>query len=160
MKKRSAGIIVYRNKGKAIEILLVHLGGPFWKNKKNSWDLPKGEVKEGEDFLMAAVREFKEETGLKLEDEDIKKISFFKDLDRGDKIIKFFILEKDFGDNLKPQSNEVLIEFPPKSGKKMVIPEVDQMKYFSLDEAENYVLSYLKEFIKEIKKFIKNSTSN
>ncbi len=160
MKKRSAGIIVYRNKGEDIEILLVHLGGPFWKNKKNSWDLPKGEVKEGEDFLMAAVREFEEETGLKLEDEDIKKISFFKDLDRGDKIIKFFILEKDFGDNLKPKSNEVSIEFPPKSGKKIVIPEVDQMKYFSLEEAENYVLNYLKEFIKEIKKFIKNSTSN
>ncbi len=160
MKKISAGIIVYRRKNKNIEILLVHLGGPFWQNKKNSWDLPKGEVKEGEDFLGAALREFKEETGLRLTDEDLKKISFFKNLDRKDKIIKFFILEKDFGDNLIPKSNKVLIEFPPKSGKKIIIPEIDQMKYFSLDEAQNYVLDYLKEFIKEIKKFVHSSASN
>ena len=160
MKKISAGIIVYRKKNKDIEVLLVHLGGPFWKNKKNSWDLPKGEVKEGEDFLIAALREFEEETGLKLTEDDLKKIKFFKNLDRGDKIIKFFIIEKDFGDNLVPKSNKLLIEFPPQSGKIIEIPEVDQMKYFSLDEAENYVLNYLKEFIKDIKKFIHSSTSN
>ena len=65
MRNESAGLLVYRRNGGQIEFLLVHPGGPFWKNKDDgAWTIPKGEVQEGEDGLAAAKREFQEELGL------------------------------------------------------------------------------------------------
>src|SRR5487761_1565562 len=62
--KHSAGLLVYRTNGQKVEVLLVHPGGPLWA-KKDSWSLPKGELNEGEEFLAAAHREIREETGLR-----------------------------------------------------------------------------------------------
>jgi predicted NUDIX family NTP pyrophosphohydrolase len=63
--KTSAGIILYRRRGSAIEVLLVHPGGPYWTGKdRAAWSIPKGELDAGEDALAAARREFAEETGL------------------------------------------------------------------------------------------------
>ena len=64
MPKRSAGILMFRRRGSALEVFLVHPGGPFWKNKdEGAWSIPKGEYGEDEDALVAAKREFQEETG-------------------------------------------------------------------------------------------------
>ena len=64
MTKRSAGILLYRRRGGAVELLLVHPGGPLWARKDaGAWSIPKGEYGEGEDPLAVALREFEEETG-------------------------------------------------------------------------------------------------
>jgi predicted NUDIX family NTP pyrophosphohydrolase len=64
MPKQSAGILLYRVRGGAVEVLLVHPGGPFWVNRDlGAWSIPKGEYEQGEDPLAAALREFREETG-------------------------------------------------------------------------------------------------
>src|SRR5579885_2666935 len=65
MKKQSAGLLLYRKRGSVFEVLLVHLGGPFWARKdRGAWFLPKGEIESGEDPFAAAQREFREETGI------------------------------------------------------------------------------------------------
>ena len=64
MAKESAGILLYRQRGSALEVFLIHPGGPFWKNKDaGAWSIPKGEANSGEERLAAAIREFAEETG-------------------------------------------------------------------------------------------------
>ena len=64
MTKLSAGILLYRGSWPALELLLVHPGGPFWANKDaGAWSIPKGEYAAGEDPLAAARREFAEELG-------------------------------------------------------------------------------------------------
>src|SRR5579863_6516090 len=68
MPKRSAGLLMYRLRDDQLEVLLVHLGGPFWAKKdQGAWTVPKGEINPGEDALEAAKREFEEETGLRPE---------------------------------------------------------------------------------------------
>jgi predicted NUDIX family NTP pyrophosphohydrolase len=68
MSRQSAGILLYRRGGQHLEVLLVHPGGPFWRNKdKSAWSIPKGEFETGEDPLAAAQREVREETGLDLD---------------------------------------------------------------------------------------------
>lgn len=161
MQKRSAGFIIYRSKNNLIEILLVHPGGPFYKNK-DLWDIPKGEIKENEEPLQAAIREFKEETGLDFSSDDLNKIIFFdKFLRHTDKkTIYIFIIEKDFGDDLIPKSNFIEIEFPAKSKRFIKIPEIDKMGYFNLKEAQEKVFPWLKELLEKFEKFIHQADFN
>ncbi|HEY7726272.1 MAG TPA: NUDIX domain-containing protein, partial [Anaeromyxobacteraceae bacterium] len=64
--KRSAGLLMYRIRSEALEVLLVHPGGPFWaKRELGAWSIPKGECGSGEEPLDAALREFEEETGIR-----------------------------------------------------------------------------------------------
>jgi predicted NUDIX family NTP pyrophosphohydrolase len=146
--KISAGILVYRknNKNKKIEVLLGHPGGPYWKNKdKNSWSIPKGQIEEGS-RLETAVREFEEETGLKLTEKDKKAISYLGKVInvRKDKIVYVFLLEKDFGDKLEGKSNLTKMEWPPDSGKIIEFPEIDKIKYFDLKTAKKKLVKYQK----------------
>ncbi len=156
--KISAGILVYRKKNRQIEVLLVHPGGPYWEGKdENSWSIPKGEMKEGESELEVALREFEEETGLKLTEEDKKKLKYFGEVKRPGKILKVYILEKDFayslrgrGDNLEVRSNLIEIEWPPHSGKIIKIPEIDQIGYFDLETAKRKLVKYQKTLIEKL----------
>ncbi|GIW67598.1 MAG: hypothetical protein KatS3mg096_466 [Candidatus Parcubacteria bacterium] len=145
---------VLRNSAE-IEVLLVHPGGPFYKNK-DLWDIPKGEIEENEEPLQAAVREFKEETGLVFSSDDLNKIIFFdKFLRHTDKkTIYIFLIEKNFGNNLVPKSNFIEIEFPAKSKRFIKIPEIDKMDYFNLKEAKEKVFPWLKELLEKFEKFI------
>ncbi|MER3581281.1 MAG: NUDIX hydrolase [Patescibacteria group bacterium] len=166
--KKSAGIIVYRKINDKYQILLAHIGGPFWKNKKNSWDIPKGELKEKENPMIAAIREFQEETGLKLTKEDKEKLIYFGEFERKpfpyknapQKIIYFYLLNKDFGDNLVPKSNLVKMEYPPKSKNFLVFPEIDRIAYFDLEKAKEISLLYLHPVLDKLDNFLKNSKIN
>ena len=102
-----------------------------------------------------AIREFEEETGLKLSDKDKEKIHYLDEVKSSNKIIYVFILEKDFGDNLKPQSNWIEIEWPPKSKNIIKIPEVDKAGYFDLETAETKLVSYQKKVIDKLQKYLK-----
>src|SRR3954453_22237281 len=132
MPSKSAGIIAYRKRGE-LEVLLVHPGGPFWKNKDlGAWSIPKGEASEGEDLLECAKREFQEETSFTAEGDFIplKPIK-----QKAGKIVHAWAFEGDC-DPMKIQSNTFPIEWPPKSGKWLKIPEVDRAEFFEIEMAK------------------------
>ena len=142
--KRSAGILLFRRRGSAPELLLVHPGGPFWRNKDlGAWSIPKGEYLEGEDPLVAAKREFEEETGARPQGDCVP---LGKLTQPGRKIVTAFALEGDF-DPATLKSNTFELEWPPKSGRKATFPEVDRAEWFSLEMARAKILSGQREFI-------------
>lgn len=185
--KKSAGILVYRKKNNKIEILLVHPGGPYWQNRDlNTWSIPKGEITEkdgltpittqiytdktnynqrksassqNESTLIkeTAIREFEEETGLKLHKEDIENLKYLGEVKSPNKILYIFVLEKDFGDKFEIKSNLIEIEWPPKSGKIIKIPEVDKVNYFDFAIAKKKLINYQKNIIDIFLKKYKNS---
>ncbi len=124
---KSAGILLYRFSNKTIEFFLVHPGGPFWKNKdEGAWSIPKGEFSDNEDPLSAAIREFREETGHECEGTFLP-LSPAK-LKSG-KIIFAWALNMDI-DEKNITSNEFDLEWPPRSGKYIRIPEIDKGGWF------------------------------
>jgi predicted NUDIX family NTP pyrophosphohydrolase len=144
MRKRSAGILMYRRRPAIIEFLLVHPGGPFWAKKDlGAWSIPKGEYSEREDPLAAARREFEEETGVRVDGEFVP----LGDLvSPGRKIVTAFALEGDL-DPAQLRSNEFELEWPPRSGRKKSFPEIDRAAWFAPDEARRKILTGQAEFI-------------
>jgi predicted NUDIX family NTP pyrophosphohydrolase len=142
MPRLSAGIVLYRwldrSKNKRLEVLLVHPGGPFWKNKDaGSWSIPKGEYEPAENALNAARREFAEETGLALPEEDFKPLGELRQ--PSGKVITAWAYEGDFpAEDLR--SNLFSMEWPPKSGKMQQFPEVDRAAWFGLDAAREKLI--------------------
>lgn len=135
MPSRSAGIIAYRTRG-AIEVLLVHPGGPFWRNKDlGAWSIPKGEYADGEDAEIAARREFDEELGLAL---SVPLTALGEVRQRGGKLVTAFAAELDV-DVRRIRSNTFEMEWPPRSGKRQAFPEVDRAEWFGLDAAREKI---------------------
>ena len=132
--KRSAGILLYRLREGEPEVLLVHPGGPFWAKKDDgAWFLPKGELHENEEPLSAARREFAEELGSAPPEGELLELGTVKN--KSGKLIYAWALAGDL-DTASVRSNTVLIEWPPRSGKKREFPEVDQARFFRVPEAE------------------------
>ena len=137
MSKLSAGLLMYRWRESALEVFIVHPGGPFWAKKDNgAWSIPKGEYTEGDDPLAAARREFTEETGFTPEGDlialaDIRQPS--------GKIVKVWALEGDCDASLV-QSNSFSMEWPPKSGRMQEFPEVDRAAWFPFEIAKTKLL--------------------
>jgi predicted NUDIX family NTP pyrophosphohydrolase len=144
MKKRSAGILMYKKSGQKLLLLLVHPGGPFWAKKDlGAWSIPKGEYAEGEEPLTAAKREFCEELGAEPSGE-------FWDLGAliqpSRKEIRAWAVEGDFPvADLK--SNTFELEWPPKSGRIKKFPEVDRAEWFIPADARRKMLRGQVEFI-------------
>ena len=133
MTKRSAGILLFRFSNDALEVLLVHPGGPFWAKKDaGAWSIPKGEYSEGEDPLAAAQREFAEETGVVIEGDFIP---LGEVIQGGGKAVKAWAVQGDLDANLI-QSHTFTIEWPPKSGSMREFPEVDMAGWFSIRTAQ------------------------
>jgi predicted NUDIX family NTP pyrophosphohydrolase len=130
--KRSAGILLYNLATGEPRVLLVHPGGPFWvKKDAGAWSIPKGEYEFGEDPLRAAIREFGEETGMELEG-DFKALGQI--VQKSGKAVTAWACQGDF-DPAKLVSNFCEIEWPPRSGKRLLIPEADRAEWFTLDRA-------------------------
>ena len=140
MPKKSAGLLLYRqNAHSGTEVLLVHPGGPFWRNKnEGAWTIPKGEFSEEEDPLGAAKREFREETGC--DPPDGKYIPLTPIKQKNGKIVHAWAVEGDF-DSASLNSNEFETEWPPKSGRMQKFPEVDRAEWFGPDVARQKMLS-------------------
>jgi predicted NUDIX family NTP pyrophosphohydrolase len=128
--RRSAGIVLYRG---ALEVLLVHPGGPFFaKRDAGVWSIPKGEYEDGEDPLQSALREFEEELGSALEPDDPIELGTI--VQRGGKRVTAFAVHGDL-DASAAHSNTFLMEWPPRSGRQQSFPEVDRAEWFSIDDA-------------------------
>jgi predicted NUDIX family NTP pyrophosphohydrolase len=129
---QSAGILAYRLRGGALEVLLVHPGGPFWKYKDaGAWSIPKGEFEVGEDALAAARREFEEETGAGIDGEFVP---LTPRRQKSGKLVHAWALQADF-DVAGMHSNTFTLEWPPKSGRREVFPEVDRYAWLALPAA-------------------------
>jgi len=130
--KRSAGILLFRSRAGAIQVLLGHSGGPYWKRKdENAWSIPKGEYSEDEAPEMAARREFEEETGIRLE-QPLTPLGEVKQA--GGKFVRVWTLEHDC-DPGSLRSNTFSVEWPPHSGKLQEFPEIDRFEWFTLEIA-------------------------
>ncbi len=137
MAVRSAGILLYRRDPDGVRLLLIHPGGPFWRGRdEGAWMIPKGLVEPGEEPLAAALREYEEELGARPEGEPVALCTVRQ---AGGKQVEAFALEGDF-DCAKLKSNEFTLEFPPKSGSFRVFPEVDEARWYTLDEARSRIL--------------------
>jgi predicted NUDIX family NTP pyrophosphohydrolase len=132
--KRSAGILLHRERDGAREVLLVHPGGPFWTNKDaGAWSIPKGEYADGEDPRACAAREFEEELGSPLPaGAELTELGTVKL--RSGKQITAFAVAGDL-DADAARSNTFTLEWPPRSGRMREFPEVDRAGWFGLDEA-------------------------
>lgn len=115
-----------------LEVLLVHPGGPFWAKKdEGAWSIPKGEVSAGEDRLEAAKREFAEELGFEAGGpfEPLGSVR-----QKAGKVVHAWACPGD-ADLRAVRSNLVEIEWPPRSGRRLQIPEVDRAEYFPIELA-------------------------
>ncbi|MGD0957946.1 MAG: NUDIX domain-containing protein [Candidatus Acidiferrales bacterium] len=137
MATLSAGLLMFRRRDQALEVLLVHPGGPFWKNKDDgAWSIPKGEHSQGEDPLEAARREFREETGF---DHGTDVIPLGEIRQPGGKIVSVWAFEGDC-DPADLRSNTFSIEWPPRSSQTREFPEVDRADWFPIDVARTKLL--------------------
>ena len=130
---KSAGILVFRRKSRTTEFFLVHPGGPFWKNKDaGAWSIPKGEFDDGENPLKAAQREFEEETGIAV-DGDFIELKPVKQ--KSGKMVYAWACEGDV-DHTIIRSNTFPLEWPPRSGRYIDVPEVDKGEWFTYEKAK------------------------
>lgn len=130
--KTSAGILVYKKENNEILFFIAHPGGPFWKNKDiGAWSIPKGEFTSEENAFDAAIREFKEETGITPKGNFIELTPVKL---KSGKMIHAWAVEDDI-DAETIVSNEFSFEWPPKSGKTIMIPEIDRCGWFGKKEA-------------------------
>ena len=133
----SAGVLLFRQRDGAIEVLLIKPGGPFWKNKDaGAWMIPKGMVEPGEVPAEAALREFEEETGTRLTAVPFPLATVKQ---AGGKIVEAFAVEGDLDPGVI-QSIDFEMEWPPRSGKLQRFPEAEDARWMPLDEARKMML--------------------
>ncbi len=137
MAARSAGILLYRTRGEDVEVLLVHPGGPLFAARDlGAWSLPKGEYGSGEDPLVAARREFEEELGSPPphgQAIDLGEVRL-----KSGKLVRAWAMSGDL-DASTTHSNTCELQWPPRSGRMIEIPEVDRAEWFSLQEARRRI---------------------
>jgi predicted NUDIX family NTP pyrophosphohydrolase len=137
--KTSAGLLMFRRREKEIEVLLIHPGGPFFRNKDaGAWTIPKGEAGPGEDLRTRARIEFEEELGLGVS-ESAAWIDLGSIKQKGGKTVHGWAFENDLPENFAIVSNTFEIEWPPRSGRRQEFPEIDRAEFFSIDAARQKV---------------------
>jgi predicted NUDIX family NTP pyrophosphohydrolase len=138
MARRSAGLLLYRRRDGAVELLLVHPGGPLWARRDaGAWSIPKGEVDEGEDPRAVALREFEEETGHPAPRGELVGLGEVRQ--RGGKLVTAWAAAGDL-DPAAITSNPFTLEWPPRSGRRREFPEVDRAGWFDPATAREKLL--------------------
>jgi predicted NUDIX family NTP pyrophosphohydrolase len=153
MGQTSAGLLMYRKSADGLQVLLIHPGGPFWRNKdEGSWSIPKGGVNDGEELIDAARREFEEETGC-------KPIGQWLALSpvrlKSRKTIHAWAFEGTL-DPATVKSNTFMLEWPPRSGKVSEYPEVDRADFFDLPTALKKIHPAQAAFVHELTALLLN----
>lgn len=134
---RSAGILLYRGSGAALEVLLVHPGGPLWARRdEGAWSIPKGEYDSDEEPLAAARREFAEELGVAPPAGEPLALGEVRQ--KAGKRVTGFALAGEL-DTAAITSNTFTMEWPPRSGRTLEFPEVDRAAWFSVEEASRRI---------------------
>lgn len=126
---------MFRKKEAELEVLLVHPGGPFFRNKDaGAWTIPKGEVTEGEELLARALIEFEEELGIPVSGENLIELGSIKQ--KGGKTVHAWAFAGDLKGDFEVSSNTFEMEWPPRSGRFQPFPEIDRAEFFPLGRAK------------------------
>src|SRR5438105_6691138 len=137
MPKTSVGLLMFRVREQALQVLLVHPGGPYFQNKdEGAWTIPKGEAAEGEDLLVRAKTEFQEELGITAAGDWISLGSVKQ---KGGKTVHAWAFAGELKNDFKLVSNTFAMEWPPRSGKRRQFPEVDRASFFALEAARKRI---------------------
>lgn len=138
MPKPSAGLLLYRSRRPgAIEVLLVHPGGPIWATRREgAWSIPKGELDPGEEPVLAADREFAEELGTG--PPAGPRIDLGQVTQASHKVVTAWAVEGDL-DPATVVSNVFEMEWPPRSGRRSTFPEIDEARWFPIEEARRFI---------------------
>jgi predicted NUDIX family NTP pyrophosphohydrolase len=141
--KLSAGLLLYRRRNRddeiVPEVLLVHMGGPFWSRKDDgAWSIPKGEYEPGEDPLAAAKREFAEELGSAAPPVAYRDLGSLTQA--SGKLVTAWAAEADF-DAAAAVSNTFELEWPRGSGLLRSFPEIDRAGWFTAQVARGKLVS-------------------
>ena len=149
-RAHSGGVLMYRVRNGEIEVYLAHPGGPFFRNRhEGHWGIPKGLLEDTEDERAAAAREFEEETGFAPPEPlvDLGRIT-----QRGGKVVHGFAARwEERADPPPVKSNTCPVEWPPRSGKMIDIPEIDEARFLSLDEARRLMIEQQFELVERLR---------
>jgi len=151
--KQSAGLLMFREAGRSHEVFLVHPGGPYWAKKdKGAWTIPKGEYEDAEKPLQAAEREFIEETGFIARGPFLALGSVRQ---KSGKVVRAWAFAGDCDpDHLV--SNTCQIEWPPKSNRRITIPEVDCGAWFKFGDASEYIREEQRPFLERLEHLLRS----
>ena len=152
----SAGIVLYRWRDGAIEVLLGHMGGPFWARKDaGAWTIPKGEYEPGDDPLATARREFREEIGVPVPATEFVDLGEVRQ--SGGKLVRAWAARLSDLADLDPAtavSNTFDIEWPPRSGRMQTFPELDRVEWFDLATAGTKVVGAQRDFLERLSRLV------
>ena len=152
MPRLSAGLLMYRFRDGAPQVLLAHPGGPLFARKDlGVWSIPKGEPDDGEDLLVTAQREFREETGLTPQPPFLPLAPIQQ---KGGKIVHAWA----FAGDCDPQTNQCnlfTMEWPPKSGRQVEFPEIDRTEFFDFKTARQKIKDRQQPLIDELEALLK-----
>ncbi|HWE87253.1 MAG TPA: NUDIX domain-containing protein [Terracidiphilus sp.] len=150
MPKRSAGLLMFRRTN-PLEVFLVHPGGPCWQKKDAAaWTIPKGEYEPGEEPLAAARREFQEETSFPIDGEFLPLGEITQN---SGKIVTAFAIEGDC-DPARLVSNTCRVEWPPRTGRMIEIPEVDRGAWFPITQARQKIFTAQRPFLDRLEQLL------
>jgi predicted NUDIX family NTP pyrophosphohydrolase len=160
--RRSAGMLLYRvvddDAEGRIQVLLGHMGGPYWARKDaGAWTIPKGEYAPDEDPLNAARREFEEETGVAPPASDFVDLGEVRQ--SGGKVVRAWATEGDL-DAATLTSNTFELEWPPRSGQMVTVPELDRFEWFDLDTARSKIIVAQAEFLNRLARYLWDTPSS
>jgi predicted NUDIX family NTP pyrophosphohydrolase len=152
----SAGLLLYRHGTDGVEVLLGHMGGPFWARKDaGAWTLPKGEHTPDEDPHAAALREFAEEIGQAPPDGPDLPLGTVRQ--RGGKSVTAWARRGDV-DVTTISSNAFELEWPPRSGRRQSFPELDRARWVPLAEARGLVVAAQVELLDRLEAALRDAT--
>ena len=136
----SAGLLLWRTASDGIEVLIGHMGGPFWaKKSERAWSIPKGEFEEGESALEVARREFAEELGVAAPAGEPRELGTFRY--SSGKAVTVFAQEEPSFEVTELVSNTFEVEWPPRSGRMRSFPEVDDVRWVPLAQARDLLVA-------------------
>ncbi|WP_053851908.1 NUDIX domain-containing protein [Streptomyces sp. NRRL B-24085] len=137
--RTSAGLLLFRHTGNGLEVLLGHMGGPFFARRDaGAWTVPKGEYEpDSESAWDAARREFQEELGL--EPPDGEAVPLGEVRQTNGKVVTAWAVEADL-DPAAVVPGVFGMEWPPKSGRTQEFPELDRVEWFGLDRARTVIV--------------------
>ncbi|MFI5296038.1 MAG: NUDIX domain-containing protein [Thermodesulfovibrionales bacterium] len=151
MAKISAGILMYRKHSGELQVFLAHPGGPLWAQKDlGAWSIPKGEIDAGEDPLFAAKRELHEETGFKVSGTFIPLTAVKL---KSGKVVQAWAVEGSCDPEVI-KSNTFSMEWPPRSGRKQVFPEIDRAAWFGIGEANEKINKGQTPLLEELRRLL------